>query len=106
MPSIRYEKSGTVGHIILCNPPHNRLNVEFCDQLRDAVMSATSDDLRAVLVRAEGPNFCGGGDPAVMPKLTFDEFRVFIAEYNRSYRAPRGGSSRCGRQAASRRPTR
>jgi enoyl-CoA hydratase/carnithine racemase len=61
--------------------------VEFCDQLRDAVLTATADDLRAVLVRAEGPNFCGGGDPAAMPKLTFDEFRVFIAEYNRSYRA-------------------
>ena len=87
MPSVKYEKSGTVGHIILCNPPHNLLNVEFCDQLRDAVMSATSDDLRAVLVRAEGPNFCGGGDPAVMPELSFDAFRVFITEYNRSYRA-------------------
>jgi hypothetical protein len=34
MPSIRYEKSGPVGHIILCNPPHNRLNVDFRDQLR------------------------------------------------------------------------
>jgi enoyl-CoA hydratase/carnithine racemase len=87
MPSVRYEKLGAVGHIILCDPPHNFLNVEFCDQLRAAVMSATADDLRAVLVRAEGPNFCGGGDPAVMPNLTFDAFRVFITEYNRSYRA-------------------
>lgn len=50
-------------------------------------MSATSGNLRAVLVRAEGPNFCGGGDPAVMPNLAFDAFRVFITEYNRSYRA-------------------
>ena len=59
MPSVKYEKSGAVGHIILCNPPHNFLNVDFCDQLREPVISATSDDLRAVLVRAEGPNFCG-----------------------------------------------
>jgi hypothetical protein len=34
MPSIRYEKSGPVGHIILCNPPHNRHNGDFRDQLR------------------------------------------------------------------------
>jgi enoyl-CoA hydratase/carnithine racemase len=87
MPSVRYEKSGPVGHIILCDPPHNFLNVEFCAQLRDAVMSATSDDLRAVLVRAEGPNLCGGGDPAVLPNLDLQAFRPFIAEFNRSYRA-------------------
>jgi hypothetical protein len=29
MRSVRYEKSGTVGHIILCSPLHNYLNVEF-----------------------------------------------------------------------------
>src|ERR1700677_4150498 len=87
MPSVKYEKSGPGGHIILCTPPHNRLNVDFCDQLRDAVMSATSDDLRAVLVRAEGPNFCGGGDPAVLPEMNLQAFRPFIEEFNRSYRA-------------------
>jgi enoyl-CoA hydratase/carnithine racemase len=87
MPSVRYERSGAVGHIVLCDPPHNLLNVDFCDQLRDAVMSATSDDLRAVLVRAEGPNFCGGGDPAVLPEMNLQAFRPFIEEFNRSYRA-------------------
>jgi enoyl-CoA hydratase/carnithine racemase len=87
MPSVRYERSGAVGHIILCNPPHNLLNVEFYEQLRDAVLSATSDDLRAVLVRAEGPNFCGGGDAPVLNSLDFGAFRLLMAEYNRSYRA-------------------
>jgi enoyl-CoA hydratase/carnithine racemase len=64
MPSARYEKSGAVGHIVLCNPPLNLLNVVFYEQLRDAVLSATSDDLRAVLVRAvaavRGHVFGGG----------------------------------------------
>jgi enoyl-CoA hydratase/carnithine racemase len=87
MPSIRYETSGAVGHIILCDPPHNFLNVDFNDQLRDAVTSATADDLRAVLVRAEGPNFCSGGDPEVLPKMNLQAFRPFIAEFNRTYRA-------------------
>jgi hypothetical protein len=35
MPSVRYEKSGGVGHVILCNPPHNLLNVEFYQELRE-----------------------------------------------------------------------
>src|SRR5208282_948270 len=63
------------------------LNVEFYEQLREAVLSATSDDLRAVLVRAEGPNFCGGGDSAVLGSLTPAAFRLLITEYNRSFRA-------------------
>jgi len=87
MQSVRYERSGAVGHIVLCNPPRNLLNVEFYEQLREAVLSATSDDLRAVLLRAEGPNFCGGGDTAVLGRLTPAEFRLLATEYNRSFRA-------------------
>jgi enoyl-CoA hydratase/carnithine racemase len=87
MQPVKYERSGAVGHIVLCNPPHNLLNVEFYEQLREAVLSATSDDLRAVLVRAEGPNFCGGGDTAVLGSLTPAEFRLLTTEYNRSFRA-------------------
>lgn len=87
MPSVRYEKSGTVGHIILCNPPHNYLNVEFYEELGEAVCGATSDDLRAVLVRAEGPNFCGGGEPGVLGSLSPEAFQLLMSEFNRSYRA-------------------
>ena len=87
MQSVKYERSGAVGHILLCHPPHNFLNVEFYEQLREAVRSATSDDLRAVLVRAEGPNFCGGGDTAVLGSLTPAEFRLLTSEYNQSFRA-------------------
>jgi enoyl-CoA hydratase/carnithine racemase len=87
MPSVRYEKSGTVGHIILCNPPHNYLNVEFYEDLGEAVRSATSDDLRAVLVRAEGPNFCAGGEPGVLGSLSPEAFRLLMSEFNRSFRA-------------------
>ena len=34
MQSVKYERSGPVGHIVLCNPPQNLLNVEFYRQLR------------------------------------------------------------------------
>src|ERR1700743_900125 len=87
MQSVRYERSRAVGHLVLCNPPSNLLTVEFYEQLREAVVNATSDNLRAVLVRAEGPNFCGGGDTAVLGSLTPAEFRLLTTEYNRSFRA-------------------
>src|ERR1700743_201649 len=87
MQSVRYERAGAGGDIVLCYLPRNLLNVEFCEQLREAVVNATSDNLRAVLVRAEGPNFCGGGDTAVLGSLTPAEFRLLTAEYNRSFRA-------------------
>jgi enoyl-CoA hydratase/carnithine racemase len=87
MQSVRYERSGDVGHIILSNPPHNLLNVEFYEQLRDAVAAATGQDIRALLLRAEGPNFSSGGDVAVLASLSAAEFRLLTAEYNRSFRA-------------------
>jgi enoyl-CoA hydratase/carnithine racemase len=87
MRSVRYERSGDVGHIILCNPPHNLLNVEFYEELREAVEAATAQDIRALLLRAEGPNFTRGGDVAVLAKLSSAEFRLLTAEYNRSFRA-------------------
>jgi enoyl-CoA hydratase/carnithine racemase len=42
--SVRYERSGDVGHVILSNPPHNLLNVQFYEQLREAVGAATAQD--------------------------------------------------------------
>jgi enoyl-CoA hydratase/carnithine racemase len=87
IPSVRYEKSGAVGHIVLCNPPHNYLNVDFYEDLAEAVRSVTSDDLRAVLVRAEGPNFCAGGEPGVLGSLSPAAFRLLVSEFNRSFRA-------------------
>ena len=49
------------------------------------MISATSDDLRAVLVRAEGPNFCGGGDAPVLNSLDTGAFHLLMAEFNRSF---------------------
>lgn len=87
MQSVKYERSGDVGHVILSNPPHNLLNVEVCEELRAAVVAATSQDIRALLLRAEGPNFTKGGDVAVLAGLSATEFRLLAAEYNRSFRA-------------------
>jgi enoyl-CoA hydratase/carnithine racemase len=87
MPAVRYERSGDVGHIVLSNSPHNLLDVTFYQDLREAVEAATTADIRALLLRAEGPNFTGGGDVAVLAALSPAEFRLLTSEYNRSFRA-------------------
>jgi enoyl-CoA hydratase/carnithine racemase len=87
MQCVRYERSGDVGHVVLANPPDNLLNVQFYEELRIALEAATAQDIRALLVRAEGPNFSAGGDVAVLARLSPAEFRLLTAEYNRSFRA-------------------
>ena len=50
------------GHIVLANPPKNLIELNFSNALKQAVHEASESDVRALLVRAEGPNFSQGGD--------------------------------------------
>jgi len=60
---IKIEKKGRVAVVTLNRPPHNFLNVkmhkELCDIPRDL---RQDEDVRAIVLRAEGRNFCAGGD--------------------------------------------
>ena len=38
--SIRFERDGAVGNIVLANPPFNRLDLRFTEALRAAVHQA------------------------------------------------------------------
>ncbi|MFD1560259.1 enoyl-CoA hydratase/isomerase family protein [Paraburkholderia silviterrae] len=87
MKSIRFERDGKVGSIVLANPPYNRLDLEFARCLRDAVHEASESDIRVLVVRAEGPNFSLGGEVREWPGKDLNWFRTFVAEINTSYRA-------------------
>lgn len=87
MKTIRFERDGKVGNIILANPPYNRLDSKFAVGLREAVHEASECDIRVVIIRAEGPNFSLGGEVREWPGKSIDWFRTFIAEVNASYRA-------------------
>jgi len=87
MKTIRFDRDGAIGHIVLANPPHNFLDKRFCECLADAVHEASESDVRVVLVRAEGPHFCFGGDVREWPGKDINWFRTFVAEVNQSYRA-------------------
>ncbi|MCX4163631.1 MULTISPECIES: enoyl-CoA hydratase/isomerase family protein [Paraburkholderia] len=87
MKSIRFERDGSVGTIVLANPPYNRLDVRFAHWLEEAVHEASESDIRVLVVRAEGPNFSLGGEVREWPGKDANWFRTFVSKINSSYRS-------------------
>jgi len=87
MKTVRFERHEGLGHIVLANAPKNLINTPFSDCLREAVHQASDSDIRALLVRAEGPNFSHGGDILDFIDKDFNSWRTFICEMHHSYRA-------------------
>ena len=87
MTTIRFERSGPVGAIVLANPPFNRLDTRYAACLRDAVHKASESDVRVLMVRAEGPNFSLGGEVREWPGKDVNWFRTFVQDVNLYYRA-------------------
>jgi len=82
MKTVRFERQGSIGRIVLANPPNNRLDLQFLQCLRDAVHEASSNDIRALVVSSEGDDFSFGGEVREWPGKDIDWFRTFIAEVN------------------------
>lgn len=87
MPKVRFERIGNAGSIVLADPPDNAIGRAFVDDLLVAVHEASASDIRALVVRAEGPNFGTGGDVPEWPGKSARWFRTFIAEVNQAYSA-------------------
>src|ERR1700759_958254 len=87
MTTIRFERAGAIGTIVLANPPFNRLDLRFAEALRGAVHQASESDIRVLVIRAEGPHFSFGGEVREWPGKDVNWFRTFVAEVNASYRA-------------------
>ena len=87
MKTIRFERQGSVGRIVLMNSPYNRIDRQYSECLREAVNDASSSDIRALVICAEGPHFSFGGEVREWPGKNIDWFRTFVAEVNTSYRA-------------------
>jgi enoyl-CoA hydratase len=62
--TIAIERDGAVFHLVLNRPEkRNALTVEMLEAFSDALREAEADaDIRVVLVRANGPDFCAGFD--------------------------------------------
>ena len=87
MKSIRFERSGAIGRIVLAKPPRNLIDEAFSRNLRDAVHEASESDIRVLIVRSEGSDFSFGGDVRDWPGKDKNWFRTFVASVNASFRA-------------------
>ena len=60
MTTIRFERDGAIGNIVLANPPFNRLDLRFAEALRVAVHQASESDIRVLVVRASAAKCANG----------------------------------------------
>jgi len=88
MRVIKFEQKDAVGHIVLDNPPKNLIASDFSNSLKQAVHEASESDIRALLVRAEGPNFSQGGDVLDFLEKNANEFRGHPADVQFGVRLP------------------
>ena len=87
MQVIKFEQTGSLGHIVLANPPKNLIASDFSNSLKQAVHEASESDIRALLVRADGPNFSQGGDVLDFIDKGLDDWRTFISQMHYTYRS-------------------
>src|SRR5271167_2604288 len=87
MTTIRFERDGAIGKIVLANPPFNRLDLRFAEALRVAVHQASESNIRVLVFGSEGPHFSFGGEVREWPGKDVNWFRTFVAEVHASYRA-------------------
>jgi enoyl-CoA hydratase/carnithine racemase len=90
MQTVRFERQGGVGRIVLANPPYNRLDGNFARGLQDSVREAGASDIRVLILSADGPNFSMGGGTKEVVNLSVNEFRTRVTAFNNSFRAIEG----------------
>ncbi|KAA1417157.1 enoyl-CoA hydratase/isomerase family protein [Nocardioides humilatus] len=68
MTGVRYHAADGIGRITLARPEaSNAVDLPTASSLGEAVRAAVADpDVRVILIDAEGPRFCAGGDVAAM----------------------------------------
>jgi enoyl-CoA hydratase/carnithine racemase len=81
MSKIQYETDGDVAVIILNDPPLNVFGEQHWDEMIAAVGKAAAAGHRALLIRAEGPNFSGGAEVEIFHKRGAEEARSILARY-------------------------
>src|SRR5438270_10189800 len=87
MYQVRFEREGPVASIVLNHPPQNRIGHQMMLELTDAVAEASASDIRILLVRGDGPDFCFGGEVREWPEATPHELRSFTYRANAAFRA-------------------
>src|SRR5271170_6388579 len=92
MSLVSLQSEGSLAVIVLENPPQNRINEALGDELSAAIDTIEAGEFRAVLLRANGPDFSFGGDIMNWPDMTVRQLRAlfeqYMAVFNRFERLP------------------
>ena len=76
MAQLHYEIADGLATVVLNNPPQNRLGIAMLDNLADALDNIGRSGARALLLRADGPDFSFGGDIVPWPDATIAQLRA------------------------------
>ena len=86
----RFDRDGDVGVITIDDPPLNLFGIEVTNDLIAALEEAEGEDMRALLIRAEGKVFTGGADVRVFEGRTPDQASAFFGDLLRIVNALEG----------------
>jgi len=81
MPHLTYSVNDRLATLVLRNPPQNRLDRGLLEELVQALDAISAGEARAVLLRAEGPDFSFGGDITDWPDMDNRELRALFESY-------------------------
>jgi enoyl-CoA hydratase/carnithine racemase len=81
MTHLRYRIDGNLAFIALAYPPQNRITDLMSEELGEALAKIATSGARALLLSADGPNFCLGGDIHPWPSLASAELRELFARH-------------------------
>ena len=76
---LRVERDGPVAVLTIDDPPMNLFSRELVEDLEGALDEIEGEDVRALVLRAEGQVFTAGVDVHVFDGLTSDQAREFCA---------------------------
>jgi enoyl-CoA hydratase len=76
----RLERHGDVGVVVIDDPPLNLFGRELSADIFNAVTQAQDEEVRALVIRAEGEVFTAGADVNVFHGLTPEEAKGFTAQ--------------------------
>lgn len=92
MSLITLEHAGAVAIVSLNNPPQNRINETVAAEFLTAIEQIEAGGTRAVVLRANGPDFCFGGDIVDWPAMTNRQlratFETYMVVFNRFEKLP------------------
>src|ERR1700721_1404327 len=86
MSTLRFEENGNTGFITLTDPPDNKIGSAVNKEFREALHEVAVSDVRALVVRSEGENFCNGADVLEFAKLEPKIFLSLVNEVHSSFR--------------------